>query len=98
MNNNKLDSKRKLSLDDDDISFKKKTRKETNLLSSSSKDYTDNHNQVDLTSLNNVNVDIASRKVGSWSYNKTSNGPKAINKKNINLVNRHKNYFTIKIE
>ena len=33
MNNNKLDSKRKLSLDDDDISFKKKTRKETNLLS-----------------------------------------------------------------
>ena len=61
MYNNKLDSKRKLPLDDDDISFKKKTRKETYLLSSSSKDNTENQNQVDLTSLNIVNVDTSSK-------------------------------------
>ena len=57
MDNNKLDSKRKLSLDDD-ISFKMKTRKKTHLLSSSSKDYTENQIQVDLTSLFNLVVFI----------------------------------------
>ena len=47
MNNNKLDRKRKLSLDDDDeISFKKKTTIETNLLSSSNKDYRENVGDV----------------------------------------------------
>ena len=60
MNNNKLDRKRKLSLEDDDISFKKKIRKETNLLSSSSNHYRENQIQVDVTSLNNTNGDIAS--------------------------------------
>ena len=57
MNNNKLVRKRKLSLGDDDISFKKKTKKETNLLSSSSKDYRENQIQVEVTSLDNTNSD-----------------------------------------
>ena len=83
MNNSKLDIKRKLSFSDDDISFKKKTTKETNLLSSSTKEYRENQIQVDVTSLDNINGDRAST---SYSYSETSKALKAINEKRIKRI------------
>ena len=88
MNNNKLVSKRKLSLDNDDNNFKKKTRKETNLLSSSNKDYTDNQIHVDVSSLDNIDENT--------SLIETSKASKTVNQNDTNLLN--KNISSVKSE
>ena len=55
MNSSKLDMKRKLSFGEDDVGFKKKTTKETNLLNSFTKEYRENQIQVDVTGLDIIN-------------------------------------------
>ena len=78
MNFNELVIKRKLSLDGDDKNFKKKTRKETNLLSSSINYYREKQIQVDVTSLDTTNGDTACR---SYFFTKTSKASKAVKKR-----------------
>ena len=69
-------------LDDYDISLKKRIRKETNLLSSSSKEYEDNQIQVQFKILNNINGDTASK---SCSYIETSKVLETAKKKETNI-------------
>ena len=78
MNFNELVSKNKLSLDGDDKNFKQKTRKETNLLSSSIKYYRKNQIQVDVTSLDTTNGNTACR---SYFFTETTKASKAVKKK-----------------
>ena len=60
MNDNKLDRKRMLSLDDCKNSFKKKIREETNFPNSSSEADSKYKTRVDLTSINNEKGDATS--------------------------------------
>ena len=59
MTGNKLDRKRKLSVDDGKKRYKEKTSEEKNLVNSSSKDYRRNQIDLGLTSLNFIKDDTA---------------------------------------